>query len=314
MPERGSIDRCRFDAVVLDMDGVVTDTASVHAAAWKAAFDPYLAARSAAPFDADDEYRRYVDGRVRQDGVRAFLAARGIELPEGDPDGPPGDGSVWALANRKNELFLARVATGGVSAFPSTVELLRQARAAGLRTALVTASRNAAEILAAAGVAGLFDARVDGEDAAMLALPGKPDPATYLEAARRLGVAASRAVVVEDALAGVEAAHQARPRGRRSDVHDRPLPHPDPRATMAPVAIASLAALTGLFVVLDTRSGDRRLMLAGFGAVRLLASRLTVTAPAATLVTAVSLTAAGTVFDPRQWAVYAGANLLIAAT
>lgn len=200
----------RYRAVVFDMDGVVTDTASLHAAAWKQLFDEVLGARSggpgidARPFDADSDYRRYVDGRSREDGVATFLAARGLHLPAGGPDDPVGAETVWAVAARKNRLFLERIG-GGVTAFASTVALLGRLRQAGVHTALVSASRNAGDILDAAGVAGLFDARVDGTEAARLGLAGKPDPAMFVEAAARLGVAPSDAVVVEDAVAGVEA-------------------------------------------------------------------------------------------------------------
>jgi beta-phosphoglucomutase family hydrolase len=203
-----------YEAVIFDMDGVVTDTASVHAAAWKRLFDGFLASRDVAsgapivPFDADADYRRYVDGRSREDGVATFLAARGIELPPGGPADPPSSESVAALARRKNRLFEEAIAGEGVRAFPSTVALLTRLRRGGVLTAVVSASRNASAVLAAAGVDGLFDVRVDGDEAARLGLPGKPDPALFLEAARRLGVAPARAAVVEDAAAGVEAARR----------------------------------------------------------------------------------------------------------
>lgn len=200
----------QFDAVIFDMDGVITDTAEVHAAAWKRLFDGYLAGRSGwtgvqeRPFDADD-YRRFVDGRSRQDGVRGFLASRGIHLPEGEPDDPPDRETVRGLGNRKNRDFVAVLRQQGARPFGSSVALVRALRAAGVATAVISASRNAREVLEAAGVADLFDARVDGAVAGRLGLPGKPDPAVFLEAAARLGVDPARAVVVEDALAGVEA-------------------------------------------------------------------------------------------------------------
>jgi beta-phosphoglucomutase family hydrolase len=199
-----------LDGVIFDMDGVVTETATVHAAAWKKLFDEYLLARSGrtgeafVPFERRD-YLRYVDGRNRYDGVASFLASRGITLPRGDADDPPGRDTVYGLGNRKDEYFLARLHDEGARAYETTVRLIRDLRAKGVRTAVVTASRNAAEVLAAAGVADLFDEKVDGVDAAELGLPGKPDPATFLEAARRLGVEPARAAVAEDALAGVEA-------------------------------------------------------------------------------------------------------------
>ncbi len=198
-------------AVIFDMDGVVTQTAVVHAAAWKRLFDDYLRDRSARtgepfrPFDTEADYRPYVDGMPRYDGVRRFLASRGITLPEGAPSDPPEAETVCGLGNRKNGYFLARVEQDGVRAFPTTVALLRDLRARTIRTALISASENATRILSSAGVLDLFDARVDGTDAHELGFPGKPDPAIFLEAARRLGVDPAHAVVVEDALAGVEA-------------------------------------------------------------------------------------------------------------
>lgn len=218
MPETGDddilttvIDPALIDGVICDMDGVMTDTASLHAAAWKQLFDGYLQERASRtgeepdPFDENDDYRRYVDGRVRQDGVATFLESRGITLTAGEPSDPPDRETVWGLANRKNEAFMAALAERGVQAFASSVALVTALRAAGVATAVVSASRNAAQVLAAAGIAGLFDERVDGVDAQRLALPGKPAPAMFLEAAARLGVGPGRAVVVEDALAGVEA-------------------------------------------------------------------------------------------------------------
>ncbi|WP_046495188.1 HAD family hydrolase [Streptomyces odonnellii] len=193
-------------AVVLDTDGVITDTARLHAAAWKGAFDAALAVAGAAPpFDAVEEYRRHVDGRSREDGAAAFLAARGLSLPLGAPDDPPGTGTVRAVAARKEELFTARLRTDGVAVWPGTVRLLKALRDAAVPCAAVSASRHATELLDTAGVLGLLRAVVDGREAARLGLPGKPDPALFLEAAHRLGVAARDAAVVEDALAGVEA-------------------------------------------------------------------------------------------------------------
>ncbi len=204
-----TIDPGRFEAVICDMDGVVTDTARVHRSAWKRLFDEYLGAVAPAGADirpfTDEDYREYVDGRARIDGVEAFLASRRVSLPRGKSEDGPGAGTAWSLANRKNRYFLEVLEGEGAHAFPTSVEFLRRVRAAGLRTALVTASRNRAEVVAAASVAELFDASVDGVDAAELRLAGKPAPALFLEAARRLGVAPSQAVVVEDALAGVEA-------------------------------------------------------------------------------------------------------------
>jgi HAD superfamily hydrolase (TIGR01509 family) len=200
----------RLDAVVFDTDGVLTDTARVHAAAWARLFDDYLERRAAAfggpwrPFSEAD-YLRHVDGRPRYDGVTAFLTSRGIVLPWGDPADPPGRETVCGLGNAKDRQFAAHLRRYGAQAFPSSAELVARLRTAGAGTAVVSASRNMRAVLASAGLRGLFDAEVDGIEAARLGLPGKPDPALFLEAARRLGVAPARAAVVEDALAGVEA-------------------------------------------------------------------------------------------------------------
>jgi beta-phosphoglucomutase family hydrolase len=197
-----------YDAVVFDMDGVVTDTASVHAGAWQQLFDealPGLAGSQERGFDIEQDYRRYVDGRPREDGVRSFLASRQIEVPEGDSDDPAQDRTVRGLAARKQQLFEERLARLGSAAFPSSITLLQALRAAGVATALVTSSRNSSAVLDSAGVGDLFDVRVDGGDALLLALPGKPDPAMFLEAAHRLGLDPGRCVVVEDAEAGVRA-------------------------------------------------------------------------------------------------------------
>lgn len=196
----------RLDAVIFDMDGVATDTASVHTRAWKRLFDDFLSSRAGqAPFDPDADYRRYVDGKPRSDGVRDFLASRGIHLPEGDADDPPDRETVRGLGNRKNGFFRAALAEEGAQPYPSTVALVRELRARGVGTAIISASRNMDEVLEAAGITGIFDARVDGVVAAELGLAGKPDPAVFIEAASRLGVPPDRAAVVEDALAGVEA-------------------------------------------------------------------------------------------------------------
>jgi alpha,alpha-trehalase len=208
---RAVIQTARFEAVVFDMDGVVTETATVHAAAWKRLFDDYLrerADRGGEPFeefDLDEDYRTHVDGKPRYDGVRSFLASRGITLPEGDPADPPERESVCGLGNRKNALFLAHLREHGADPFASTVAVIRRLRAAGVGTAIVSASRNMDEVLEAAQVTDLFDVRIGGNDAEALGLRGKPAPDLFLEAARRLGVDPDRAAVVEDAIAGVEA-------------------------------------------------------------------------------------------------------------
>lgn len=200
-----------FDAVLFDLDGVLTTTRTVHAAAWKRTFDAFLAGWDAThgtttpPFDDRADYAAHVDGRTREEGVHAFLASRGITLPPGSPDSPPQEDSDWGLGNRKQLLVEEELERSGVEAFPGSVAWLREVREAGLRTAVVSSSRNCAAVLERAGIANLFDARVDGETILELGLPGKPAPDAFLEGARRVGVDPRRAVVVEDALAGVEA-------------------------------------------------------------------------------------------------------------
>ena len=193
--------RVAFDAVIFDLDGVVTDTTAVHARSWKALFDealPGLTKSPVPPFDIEVDYRRYVDGRPREDGIRAFLASRGIEPKRGRA-------TIDALAARKQELFTRELDIVGVQAFPGTMALLHRLREQGLPVALVTSSHNSAAVLAAANVVGMFDVTVDGADAQRLGLAGKPDPATFLEAARRLHVTPARTAIVEDAEAGVQA-------------------------------------------------------------------------------------------------------------
>ncbi|MEU4690506.1 beta-phosphoglucomutase family hydrolase [Actinoplanes sp. NPDC023714] len=200
-----------FDAVLFDLDGVLTSTRTLHATAWKRAFDAFLHTwdtrhgTSTAVFDEKADYAAYVDGKPRRDGVRDFLAARGIVLPEGAPDSGPGEESVWGLSNRKQALVDDELKRSGVEAFPGSVAWVRELREAGLRTAVVSSSRNCAAVLASAGIANLFDTRVDGTSAQESKIPGKPAPDMFLEAARRLDVTPARAVVVEDALAGVQA-------------------------------------------------------------------------------------------------------------
>ncbi|WP_461021543.1 HAD family hydrolase [Thalassiella azotivora] len=191
-------------AVLFDMDGVLTDTASVHRAAWKDAFDPVLAAHDQPPFTEQD-YLTFVDGKPRLDGVRDFLAARGITPPEGGPDDAHDAETVHAIGTRKNDQVQRHLRTDGVTVFDSSVAYLRAVRDAGLRAAVVTASRNGEQVLAAAGLADLVEARVDGVVAADQGLPGKPQPDTFLAAARAVGVEAGEAAVVEDAVSGVQA-------------------------------------------------------------------------------------------------------------
>ena len=205
-----------YDAVLFDLDGVLTRTASVHAAAWKKLFDGFLEQRATqagepfVPFDIDADYRRYVDGKPRYDGVAAFLESRGIELPLGAPEDGPDVQSVHALGNLKDRYFLEHLEQHGVEPYEAAIALVRTLRAQEIKTAVVSSSNNCAAVLEAAGIAQLFDARVDGTDITRLELKGKPAPDAFLEAARRLGAEPSRAVVVEDAIAGVEAGRAGR--------------------------------------------------------------------------------------------------------
>jgi beta-phosphoglucomutase family hydrolase len=198
-------------ACLFDLDGVLTRTASVHAAAWKEMFDGYLRERAArageefVPFDPVADYSEYADGKPRYDGVRSFLIARGIELPEGDPDDPPDVETIFGLGNRKNEIVLRMIREGGVEAYEGSVRYLEAARDAGLRRAVVSSSTNTHEVLVAAGIEGFFDARIDGVVAEREGLKGKPAPDTFLAGARVLGVGPEKAAVFEDALAGVAA-------------------------------------------------------------------------------------------------------------
>ncbi|MER6425175.1 beta-phosphoglucomutase family hydrolase [Streptomyces sp. NPDC001137] len=197
-----------IQACLFDLDGVVTRTAVVHAAAWKETFDAFLRGRDGEgfrPFDAVADYDEYVDGRPRADGVRAFLASRGIELPEGSPDDPPEKATVHGLGNRKNVLLLERIRTQGVEAYEGTLRYIEAVRAHGLRTAIVSSSANTRDVLRSIHAEDLFEVRIDGVVAAERKLPGKPRPDTFLEAARDLGIEPSRAAVFEDALAGMDA-------------------------------------------------------------------------------------------------------------
>jgi alpha,alpha-trehalase len=200
-----------YDAIIFDLDGVVTKTAEVHAAAWKQMFDEYLERRgerdgkSYEPFDRNADYRRYVDGKPRYDGVKSFMESRSIDLPYGDPDDEPGEETICGLGNRKNELFNNLLEKGGAPVFQSTVDLIHTLRDKGFKIAVASSSQNCAAVLQAAHLPHLFEANVAGVDLAELGLDGKPAPDMFLEAARRLGVDPHRAVVVEDAIAGVEA-------------------------------------------------------------------------------------------------------------
>jgi beta-phosphoglucomutase family hydrolase len=205
------ITRDHFDAVLFDLDGVLTSTADIHAEAWKRMFDEYLRNRAAArgeafrPFDIATDYKLYVDGRPRYEGVRQFLESRGIRLPQGTAASPPGEESVCGLGNVKDRLVHEAIAAGRVRSFPSSVRFARLVRDRGLRTAVVTSSRNCTAVLRAAGITDLFEAQVDGNTIEDEGVRGKPAPDSFLRAAELLGVTPRRAVVVEDAIAGVEA-------------------------------------------------------------------------------------------------------------
>ena len=194
-----------YSALLFDLDGVITRTATVHAAAWKRLFDDFLGPRGGAPFDIATDYPRYVDGRPRYEAVTSVLESRGIVLEPGSPADPPGEDTVCALGNAKNHLFNEELRRHGVEIFDDTVALVRAARRHGRRTAVVSASENCADILRRAGLLRLFDAMVTGRDVARLGLRGKPAPDTFLHAAGLLGVAPGDAVVFEDALSGVRA-------------------------------------------------------------------------------------------------------------
>jgi trehalose 6-phosphate phosphatase len=199
----------KFDAVLFDLDGVITDTAKMHASAWKQAFDEFLKKRVGAesykPFDRRSDYEDYVDGKPRYDGAQSFLESRRIDVPRGDPDDPADKETACGIANRKNELFEETLKKEHVDVFEGTVAWIHRLRRAGIKTAVVSSSKHCRAIVQNAGLDNLFDARVDGGIAKRLKLEGKPAPDTYLKAAEMLGVDAGRAVVVEDALAGVEA-------------------------------------------------------------------------------------------------------------
>lgn len=205
-----------IDACLFDLDGVLVQTARLHASAWKQLFDGFLQAEAERtgepfrPFELPQDYVAYVDGRLREEGVRSFLASRGVDVPEGKPDDPPSATTVHGLAARKNELLLEVIAEQGVDVYDGSIRFVEAVRAAGLRRAVVSASKNTRSALAAAGVSGLFEVVVDGLVAERDGLPGKPRPDTFLAAAADLGVDPGRAAVFEDALVGVEAGRAGR--------------------------------------------------------------------------------------------------------
>jgi beta-phosphoglucomutase family hydrolase len=196
---------------LFDLDGVLTQTAKVHDAAWKQMFDGYLRERARqagqpfVPFDPVRDYDEYVDGKPRAEGTRSFLASRGITLPEGSPDDPADAQTVYGLGNRKNAIVLQRIHDDGVQVYDGSVRYLRAVRDAGLRTAVVSSSANCRDVLVAAGIEDLFEARIDGVVAQQQQLRGKPEPDTFLAGARALGLQPAQGAVFEDALAGVAA-------------------------------------------------------------------------------------------------------------
>jgi beta-phosphoglucomutase family hydrolase len=200
-----------IEACLFDLDGVLTQTAKVHSAAWKQMFDEYLQCRADregepfVPFDPGEDYNEYVDGKPRYDGVRSFLQSRGIELPDGSPDDPPAAETIDGLGNRKNELVLELIERDGVDAYEGSIRYAKAAREAGLRRAVVSSSTNCRDVLEAADMLDLFEEVVDGNVAREQGLKGKPAPDTFLAGARAVGVEADHAAVFEDAVAGVEA-------------------------------------------------------------------------------------------------------------
>ncbi len=214
------VTREAYDAVLFDLDGVLTSTAAIHAKAWKRMFDEYLREQSVRaadprdprflPFDIDADYKRYVDGKPRYEGVRSFLASRQIDLPYGDPSDAPGDGSICALGNRKDAVVKQAIDAGEVEPYPGSVRWVRQLIDEGFALGVVSSSRNCGPVLRAAKMDGLFRVRVDGLTLVEQDIAGKPAPDSFLRAAEVLGATAARSVVVEDALSGVEAGRAGR--------------------------------------------------------------------------------------------------------
>jgi beta-phosphoglucomutase family hydrolase len=206
-----AITRDRYDAVLFDLDGVITNTATIHATCWKQMFDEYLQRRATQrgeafrPFDIANDYRLYVDGKPRYDGVRDFLRSRGIQLPEGGPEDAPELETVGGLGNRKNDLVNEVIEAEGVEPYEGSVKLIQKLRQQGFKIAVVTSSQNCTTVLKAAKLEAYFEVHVDGDTMHAQHLAGKPAPDTFLAAARLLGTEPARSVVIEDALAGVEA-------------------------------------------------------------------------------------------------------------
>ena len=248
-----SVDLSAYAAWLFDMDGVLTKTALVHAAAWKQAFDAFLLEETSrtcttyAPFDPESDYEKYVDGEPRDDGVRNFLAARGITLPEGNEDDPPTAATVSGVGSRKNILVLQVMKTQGVQVYEGVVTLITALKSRGVKVGVVSASENTEAALMAAGINDFFDARVDGHTVKDLHLAGKPAPDSFLQGAKMLDVDPSKAVVLEDALSGVQAGHA----GHFSlvigvDHHDQPGSHEyadELRAHGADVVVTDLSQL-----------------------------------------------------------------------
>jgi beta-phosphoglucomutase family hydrolase len=210
-PKSKRVNRDQYDAVLFDLDGVITNTANLHATCWKQMFDEYLQKRARQrgeafrPFDLSADYRLYVDGKPRFDGVRDFLRSRGIQLSEGNPDDPAEVETVHGLGNRKNDLVNHAIAEVGVEPYAGTVQFIHQLRRDGFKIAVVTSSQNCDAVLRAAKLDDLFEVRVDGNLIQAQGLAGKPAPDTFLMAAKLLGVEPIRTVVLEDAISGVEA-------------------------------------------------------------------------------------------------------------
>jgi beta-phosphoglucomutase family hydrolase len=210
-PKSKRVNRDQYDAVLFDLDGVITNTATLHAWCWKQMFDEYLRKRAEQraeafrPFDLATDYRLYVDGKPRFDGVRDFLRSRDIHLPEGNLDDPANVETVHGLGNRKNDLVNRAIAEEGVKPYAGTVQFIHQLRQDGFKIAVVTSSQNCRAVLRAAKLDGFFEVRVDGNTIEAERLAGKPAPDTFLMAARLLGVEPARTVVIEDAISGVEA-------------------------------------------------------------------------------------------------------------